>query len=158
MRKTLLILLLLLTGCTTVSGVEPINKIHDNSTNINFGTYGIVKSGNYTASLDYVENISDAQEVIDLPNTAAFLFRGGDGYIADHNFQGAEEVSKNDILTIVLPNNTEIKYSKVETIVSPDGSWYANGVDLYRYRLDLLLFQTCNNDGSVNFMFFEKLD
>lgn len=181
MRNLLFILLIILTGCSSInaqinnssviedfssestiidtSETEHIDINEELSQNvITSGSYGRVQSGSYSAELEYVENIEEAQKIIDLPNVAAYLFRGGEGFIADHNFQGAEEVKKNDKLKIILPNGEEAEYTKVETIVSPDGSWLVNNIDIFKYRLDLLLFQTCNDDESINFMFFQKIN
>lgn len=160
MKNTILLLLVIILSSCSVSlntgNIEEIN-LENSITEIEMGSFGIVECGNYKASLEYVDDFSNAQSVIDKKDKAAYMFRAGEGFIADHNHQGAEEVKNNDILYIISPNNTKTAYKKVETIVSEDGSWFVNDRDIFKYRQNSLLFQTCNDDDSVSFIFFEKI-
>ena len=155
---------LILIGCTTNipdSSFEDSVKIPENRGIIESephkGTYGTVVSGNYTAELDFCETLEEAQSIIDLENRAVFINRGGEGFIADHNTQGASEILKNVKLTLILPDNSKIQYTKINEIYTDKPSWLAEDKDMYYYNQDKLMFQTCYNEGFV-FVLYEKCE
>ena len=126
---------------------EKYNNLQEN------GNYGKIEIGNYTAELDFASTFDEAQNIIDLENKAAFYNRGGEGMIADHNYQGASEIINNDILILTLPNGEIKEYEKVEQLISDSKTWYVDDKDMLFYRQDCLLFQTCYEKGLV-FVFF----